>query len=1059
MKKYVLFLIGFVWVFQTYARTYYVNINSTSPTPPYTSPATAATNIQAAVDFAHDGDVVLVEMGTYRPSSQIVVSNAISVRGLYGAKSTIVDGGGTHRCFCLSNTVCHISGFTIVNGCNIRYFGGGVNVINADSSVVSECIFKNNIAYGGGGMAWGIANNCLFINNSARKYYDIGGKGGGMFLGKANNCTFIHNLAEGRGGGIYYGVANNCTFTLNTAMSFGGGQAQGSMTNCIAWNNFSTNNINIAQDLFVVQAYYSCASDGVTHGVNGCITNNPLFISSTNVHLQASSPCIGMGNKNYTSIYDMDGELWKIPPSMGCDERSPNIQYVSLFGDNGNNGRSWAKAKRTIQGALNNITSDGTIFVANGTYYPVSEITITKPITIKSAHGASSTIIDGNGTKRCFNLTNVNCRIEGFTIRNGNSGTNFGGGICCVSTNPIVENCVFTNNRARNGAGMYLGRAEKCSFRQNRAQRSGGGMYAGIANNCLFKQNNALYAGGGKAGGRANNCLFLNNYGKYGGGTCWGIINNSSFSGNSSAYGGGMYQGIANNCIVWNNTSTSSGDNLNSTEVHHTCAPDGVTHGVNGCITNNPLFVSLTDLHLRYNSPCIEAGNNSYSSGKDIDGTEWKTPPSMGCDEVYRVQYVSPTGNNTNNGLTWATAKKTIQSAVHLVSPHGAVFVTNGTYHLSSQIWVNKPILIKSINGMNSTIIDGGGAHRCFYLRESACHIEGFTIYNGYSSTLGGGIYCQTTTPIISNCKFTSNYADNDGGGMYKGTANNCIFRNNFTEHGNGAGMYAGVANNCFFILNEIENVGSGAGMYSGAANNCLFIENQSSDKGGAMCLGIANNCIAWENEASDAGNNFYSTQTHHTCAPDGVTHGVDGCITNAPCFVNESTEDYHLKTDSPCVDVGNNAYVVGTTDLDGNVRIINNTVDMGCYERASIDIDHDGIADNWEITYFGSIVNCLPTDDSDNDHQNNLAEYIAGTNPTNAASYFHITSITTKTNQSSITWEPVIQARTYSVFWSGNLTTNFTATSSSLYYPQNTYTDTVHHVEDKGFYRVKVEK
>ena len=47
------------------AATLYVSQTSPEPTPPYSTPETAAHNIQDAVDAAGDGDTVLVEAGDY----------------------------------------------------------------------------------------------------------------------------------------------------------------------------------------------------------------------------------------------------------------------------------------------------------------------------------------------------------------------------------------------------------------------------------------------------------------------------------------------------------------------------------------------------------------------------------------------------------------------------------------------------------------------------------------------------------------------------------------------------------------------------------------------------------------------------------------------------------------------------------------------------------------------------------------------------------------------------------------------------------------------------------
>lgn len=57
-----------------------------------------------------------------------------------------------------------------------------------------------------------------------------------------------------------------------------------------------------------------------TNITTGNITSNPLFISTTDFHLQASSPCVQTGTYIDFNTTDYDGQGWLNPPSMGAYE-------------------------------------------------------------------------------------------------------------------------------------------------------------------------------------------------------------------------------------------------------------------------------------------------------------------------------------------------------------------------------------------------------------------------------------------------------------------------------------------------------------------------------------------------------------------------------------------------------------------------------------------------------------------------------------------------------------------------------------------------------------------
>jgi hypothetical protein len=240
--------------------------------------------------------------------------------------------------------------------------------------------------------------------------------------------------------------------------------------------------------------------------------------------------------------------------------------------------------------------------------------------------------------------------------------------------------------------------------------------------------------------------------------------------------------------------------------------------------------------------------------------------------------------DDTGFATNWATAKKTIQAAVDLTVDGDTVWVTNGTYLLSAEISVTNAITIQSVNGPDVTIVDGCGSNRCFNLHSSACMISGLTIKNGSAHDKnGGGVCCDDITPVISNCVISLNEAGPlffsggcGGGGMFRGTAINCIFESNgaylgggmcggssygaraygcvFTKNYGlngqwgesfGAGMSQGEAYDCLFVGNTGTYIGNGAGMYEGTAYNCTFVSNQIHFGGGALGYSTAYNCIS----------------------------------------------------------------------------------------------------------------------------------------------------------------------------------------------------------------------
>jgi len=113
-------------------------------------------------------------------------------------------------------------------------------------------------------------------------------------------------------------------------------------------------------------------------------------------------------------------------------------------------------------------------------------------------------------------------------------------------------------------------------------------------------------------------------------------------------------------------------------------------------------------------------------------------------------------------------------------------------------------------------------------------------------------------------------------------------------------------------------------------------------------------------------------------------------------------------------------------------------------------DSDDDGLNDDWENHFFGSLDEDAG-DDWDNDHFSNIEEQISGTNPTNGNSYFAIDGLVAPT----LYWTAAT-GRTYSVYWTDDPRQPFTQIASGI--STNQYTDSYHATNACSFYYITVE-
>jgi hypothetical protein len=167
--------------------------------------------------------------------------------------------------------------------------------------------------------------------------------------------------------------------------------------------------------------------------------------------------------------------------------------------------------------------------------------------------------------------------------------------------------------------------------------------------------------------------------------------------------------------------------------------------------------------------------------------------------------------------------------------------------------------------GTGSVVTFSGG-------EDANCVLAGLTITGGNTSADGGGIYCISSSPTVTNCTITGNTADY-GGGMYNDESNptltNCTFSGN-SAGSEGGGMYSDwdsgpTLTNCTFSGNSAVD---GGGMYNDDSNlvlaGCTFSGNSAED-GGAMyneqsSLALTE-CVFIGNLAGDDGGGMYNNR------------------------------------------------------------------------------------------------------------------------------------------------------------------------------------------------------
>lgn len=393
---------------------------------------------------------------------------------------------------------------------------------------------------------------------------------------------------------------------------------------------------------------------------------------------------------------------------------------------------SWNTAAVTIQDAENASAFGDEILVTNGVYATGgtsnSRVSIFKARYVHSVNGPEVTIIQGYQPPGTTNgAGSINCviagasTIAGFTLTNG-AATASGGGLASpAGSGPATaSNCVFIGNVAATGGGASGAVLLNCRILSNIARNDGGGCYFSRLINCVLSNNTAGALGGGAYNCGLTNCLLISNSATSGGGAHSSyFLASCTVVSNSAGTGGGLLQPIGPgggpqivNSILDSNSATN-GPNIFSFGgeayvLGWCCTPaqSGPT-----IVTNPPLFVDPAngDFRLMPNSPCINAGRNSYTTNLtdlngdpriaggtvDIGAYEFQNPLSLisygwlqnhGLPTDGSVDFADSDGDGMNNWQEWVTNTDPTKSlsCLLMLSPDPTNNTAGVTFHWQS---------------------------------------------------------------------------------------------------------------------------------------------------------------------------------------------------------------------------------------------------------------------------------------------------------------------------------------------------------------------------------------
>lgn len=557
--------------------------------------------------------------------------------------------------------------------------------------------------------------------------------------------------------------------------------------------------------------------------------------------------------------------------SNSISTQATNIKniYVNPNSNETNQDGTSAHPFKTIKLAVSKAAKgyDNRIYLSAGNHLLPNQIQITRTVTIigNSKETTNITCSQNQGFKLSnnTNLTLKNLRMQ-------NAYHTQGGAIITTNNNILkINNCIFNNNSANNGAVLFAsGTGLKLdltnSYIENNTDNKFGAIQIGGINStnniqkCYFKNNIIINSDISSSNGGA--AIYTSNYGIT-------TVKYCNFTNNKSNWGNAILVGNEGNLYVTYSNFTSNIADANK---------GSSNKNKGGAISVGSGYLEVGNSYF-YNNKADIGGAISINSGQ----------PALIYSSIFQLNHAYTQGGAINNYGT-LTIKDTKFIKNNGTRRGGAILdIGNNDVLLENCNFIDNRVLTTKING--TSMVPQGGAISIsgsskYYIRNS--------IFNHSSAYYGGAIYSET--------------------GAAKIEITGTLFHNNTAHYGTSiiiSGETSLDMNNDSFNYNRCLRKG-GAIILNGSSisniNNTKFYNNSvtvnGDGEGGAIYIECyttlyLDNCDFSKNYANLRGGVIYSASVATvTISKSNITNNI---ATTGSAIYIDNTKNYKSHTSS----------------------------------------------------------------------------------------------------------------------------------------------------------------